>query len=136
MLLSCSSLRRLFRSVLSQVKRLRSIDTTNAPTAATELFESKSKPAYAVRVSGTVFLWGSASLTSDLTFKNPLLLHVRNNLYGAPVTLATQKADGTVSSLGSVNAGECVTIPVQTVCGVSATCAAGTDSVVACLIDT
>ena len=100
----------------------------------TEVFDSHTKPAYCVRISGTVYVWGSASITADLTFDKPVLLHLRNALYGSPVTLGTRNAAGTTQSLGSIEPGEAVTIPIQTISGVFASCALGTDSILGCLI--
>jgi hypothetical protein len=105
------------------------------PGILTEVFDAHTKAAYDVRINGTVFIWGSASLTTDLTFDKPLLLHIRNDLYGVPVALGTQNAAGTVLNLGSIGPGEGVTIPVQTISGVFATCAAGTDTILGCLIN-
>ena len=105
-----------------------------AAFAPTELFGSLSRPGFDVRIYGTVFIWGSASLTVDLTFDKAILLHIRNDLHGSPVALGTRTASGTQTSLGSLQPGECVSIPVQTICGVFASCAADTDSVLSCMI--
>ena len=78
----------------------------------------------------TVYLWGSAGLTEDITFARPLVLH--NDDFGEPITIGTQVASGTRTSLGTLAPSECVSIPVQTISGVYATCALETN--VRCLI--
>jgi hypothetical protein len=91
-----------------------------------------SHPAYRIRVRGTKYLWGSGGITQDISFASPLILHVGNDLFGQPVTLATQTAAGTTNKLGTLQPGECVSIPIQGFSGVSANCA--TDSMVSCII--
>jgi hypothetical protein len=96
---------------------------------------------YAVRVRGATppgtFLWGSAGLTTDLTFNAPVLLHVGNDRYGQVISLGTQVADGTQTPLGTLQPGEVVSLSMQTVMptggiGVYATCAG--ESIVRCVI--
>jgi hypothetical protein len=89
-------------------------------------------PSYEVRVRETVYLWGSAGLTEDITFARPLLLHVHNDDFGEPITIGTQVASGTRTSLGTLAPSECVSIPVQTISGVYASCAL--ETTVRCLI--
>jgi len=89
-------------------------------------------PSYELRVRGTIYLWGSAGMSRDLTFQQPLHFHIRNDVFGEPVTIGTQVASGDRTSLGTLQPGECVTIPLQKLSGVFATCALG--SSVSCLI--
>ena len=89
-------------------------------------------PSYEVRVRGTRFLWGSAGLTVDLSFNKPLLFHMRNDEFGEDITFGTQVASGTQTTMGILKAGECVSSPLQDICGVFATC--GDETTVACLI--
>src|SRR4051794_35722901 len=92
-----------------------------------------SRPTYSTRVRGTpTFLWGSAGLAADVTFEHPLILHVRNDPFGESITVATQNAAGTKKTVGTLEPGECVSIPVQTISGVFATCTL--ESIVECLI--
>lgn len=95
-------------------------------------------PSYRVRVRGTMYLWGSeggaAGITQNLTFPSPLILHVRNDKFGESIGFGTETADGTQTQIGTLQAGECVSIPVQNICGVFATCKL--DSMVSCAIKT
>jgi hypothetical protein len=95
-------------------------------------YDHRTQPSYAVRVRGTMFLWGSAGVTQDVTFDKPLLLHLRNDLFGEAITVGTQVASGTQTTIGTIQPGECVSIPVQSISGVFATCAL--ESTVMCLI--
>jgi hypothetical protein len=90
-------------------------------------------PNYRVRVRGTMFLWGSAGVTSDMTFlPHPLLLHVRNDVHGESITIGTQTASGSQVTFGTLDPGECLSIPIQNIIGVWALCAL--ESNVSCLI--
>jgi hypothetical protein len=89
-------------------------------------------PSYEVRVRETVYLWGSAGLTEDITFPRPLLLHIRNDDFGEPITIGTQVASGTRTSLGMLAPSQCVSIPIQTISGVYASCVL--ETTVRCLI--
>src|SRR5207253_1201676 len=92
-----------------------------------------SQPLYSIRVRNTsIFLWGSAGLTDNVTFDKPLLLHIRNDTFGEPITLGTQIAAGPQKMIGTLQPGECVSIPMQTISGVFATCLL--ESNVECLI--
>jgi hypothetical protein len=95
-------------------------------------FDHWIQPSYEIRVRGTMYLWGSAGITENITFDKPLLLHIRNEVLGDAVTIGTQVASGTTTTIGSLEPGQCVSVPVQGISGVVATCA--TESVVACLI--
>lgn len=98
----------------------------------TPSFDSIKHPSYQVRVRGTMYLWGSANI-APYTASPTLLLHIRNNVFGQPVQLATVPP-GAITPLGTLNAGECYTIAIQNLSGVSATCT--TESTVDCLIET
>lgn len=78
---------------------------------------------YKVRVRGTAYLWGSAGLGRDVTFPSPLLLHIRNDTFGEPITFGTQTAGGPLTTLGALQPGEQFSIPIQQISGVFATCA-------------
>ncbi len=77
---------------------------------------------YGVRVRGTVYLWGSGGVTQDVTFPNPVLLHISNDTFGEPVTLSTETTGGAHTTIGTLQAGEHFTIPIQGLSGVVATC--------------
>src|SRR5271165_6149475 len=93
--------------------------------------EDWSLPRYTVRVRATMYLWGSAGVTKDITFEKPLLLHIRNDVFGEPIMFGTKVA-GAQTILGNLLPGECVSIPMQGVSGVFATCAL--ESTVDCVI--
>lgn len=95
-------------------------------------FDRRTHASYEVRVRGTMYLWGSAGITVNTTFDKPLLLHVRNNVFGAAATLGTQVASGAQTFLGTIQPGECLSIPIQNISGVFATCAL--ETTVDCLI--
>jgi hypothetical protein len=101
-------------------------------------FVDWSQPTYNLRVrQKLIFLWGSAGILENIPFDKPLLLHVRNDLFGEAITLSKQFAPppGTLTVLGTLQPGECVSIPVQGISGVCATCVeAGVESTVSCLI--
>jgi hypothetical protein len=97
-------------------------------------FDHRTSAAYEVRVRGTMFLWGSSGITVDTTFSKPLLLHVRNNVFGEVVTVGTQVASGVQAVLGTLQPGEAFSIPIQNISGVFASCVLETS--VECLIHT
>lgn len=86
----------------------------------------------------TQCLWGSAGLSQNISFPKPLILHIRNDLFGEPVTFGTQVAPTgsaplpTYTTIGTLQPGECISIPLQECSGVFATCAV--KSTVYCLI--
>jgi hypothetical protein len=77
------------------------------------------------------FLWGSAGITKDIVFDKPLVLHIHNDLFGEVISLGTQKA-GIQEPLGTLKPGECVSIPLNSISGVFASCEK--ESAVCCLI--
>jgi len=79
-----------------------------------------------------MYLWGSAGITQNITFDKPLVLHVRNDVFGEAIGLGTQVASGAQTTIGTLQPGECVSVPLQNISGVFATCT--TESTVACLI--
>ena len=84
-----------------------------------------------VRAGKNIFLWGSDGVGNQ-TFKEPLILHVRNDMFGVEITLGTQKAGGTQTLIGTLQPGECLSLPVNHICGVYATCT--NESIVSCRI--
>ncbi|HTV91512.1 MAG TPA: hypothetical protein VMG98_02220 [Verrucomicrobiae bacterium] len=85
-----------------------------------------------VRNGANIFLWGSAGLVVDITFPKPLFFHIRNDLFGDALTIATQTAGGSTTNYGTLARGECCTIPVHAISGVFASCP--TDTMVTCHI--
>jgi hypothetical protein len=100
------------------------------------MYNQWTQPSYEIRVRGTAqstYLWGSAGIKpKNITFDKPLLLHIRNDVFGEAITFGTQIASGTQTTMGTLQPGECVSIPLQDISGVFATCALETN--VACLI--
>jgi hypothetical protein len=97
-----------------------------------DLYDGWTQPSYALRVRGTVYLWGSAGIKDDVKFPKPLLLHIRNDEFGEPVTLGTEAAGESQTVLGVLEPGQVLSIPMQSLTGVFATCEL--ESTVACLI--
>lgn len=111
------------------------VPTDEGPTqcAPSPCLTSWTHPSYELRVRGHAYLWGSAGIQTNLKFDRALRLHLRNDQFGEPVTLATRVAGEALTTIGTLEAGECVTLPVQDIAGVRATCA--TETTVHCLIN-
>jgi hypothetical protein len=105
-------------------------------SSATSTYDQWTQPSYEIRVRGTTppkYLWGSAGVKpNNIKFDKPLILHIHNNKFGEEIIFGTQIASGTQTILGSLQPGECVSIPLQDISGVFATCLL--ESTVACLI--
>lgn len=97
----------------------------------TPAFDRRTHASYEVRVRGTIYLWGSADITVYTPFDKPLLLHLRNNVFGSDIELHTVDSSGD-TKLGTIHAGECYTISIQSMSGVYAICT--TESAVDCLL--
>jgi hypothetical protein len=103
------------------------------PSSSTStVYNSWSHPSYEVRVRGTVFLWGSAGISEDASFGSALHIHIRNDVFGEPITFGTRVASGAQTTIGTLKAGECFSISLQNISGVFASC--GGESTVGCLI--
>lgn len=88
---------------------------------------------YQVKVRDKVYLWGSAGISVNLDW--PLLLSVRNDLAGDPVTISSETiSGGPGKTLGTLLPGECYTTSLLGLRGVAATCVGDTN--VACTIIT
>lgn len=109
---------------------------TSTSNTLTAIYDHWTQASYEVRVRGTqIYLWGSAGVTENITFPKPLLLHIRNDIFGEKIAFGTQVASGAQTPLGTLLAGECVSIPLQGISGVFATWfTSGLESTVACLI--
>jgi hypothetical protein len=120
---------------------------TGAPL--TDFYDRWTVPSYERRIralSGTqappspTFIWGSAGIATNIVFTKAPILHIRNDPFGDEVTIGISSG-GVSTPIGTLQAGECVSIPlqlanasaaVQGITGVYATCP--TETVVACLI--
>ena len=87
---------------------------------------------YHVRVRGTKYLWGSAGITQDITFSRALVFHIHNHLFGEAITFGTRLSSGDQKNIGTLQPGECISIPLQDISGVFAQC--DLESIVACII--
>ena len=74
------------------------------------------------RVRGTIYLWGSSGLTQDVNFTRAPVLHIHNDLFGEQITVGTQQSGGPMTALGTIDPGECLSISIQNISGVYATC--------------
>jgi hypothetical protein len=99
----------------------------------TSVYDRWVRPSYEIRVQGTMYLWGSAGITTNLSFAKPLVLHIRNDLFGEEISFGTQNAAKTQTPYGTLQPGECASIQLQDVTGVFAICA--TASIVACIVN-
>jgi hypothetical protein len=79
-----------------------------------------------------MYLWGSAGITQNQTFDKPLVLHIRNNVFGEEVTVGTAVSGVANPAFGNLQPGESFSIPIQNISGVFATCALETN--VDCII--
>ena len=86
---------------------------------------------FEVKIRQTVYLWGSSQISTNLQW--PLLLILRNDLFGEPISIATHVSGGESKQLGTLNPGECYTISLLGLSGVSAACPS--DSNVTCVLD-
>lgn len=99
--------------------------------AAPDFWEHAS---YGMKVRGTipVYVWGSAGIKTNLSFTRELILHLRNDPLGEPVTFVTEDATGAQTAVGTLQPSEVVSIALQNISGVFATCLL--QSTVSCLI--
>ena len=122
---------------------------SSATLPSTAMYVHGGRPSYEVRVRGPGvgagpwpwpgidFLWGSSNIPSPISLAKPLILHIRNDVFGEDITFGTlvgALSSGTKTQIGILQPAECVSIQVLNISGVYATCAAGLESVVACII--
>jgi len=86
---------------------------------------------YVVRVREKVYIWGSADFSAALT--ETLFLHINNDRLGDQVTVASESGPGAPTPLGTLRPGECWTLSLNGLRGVTATCAS--DTTLACAVD-
>jgi hypothetical protein len=77
-----------------------------------------------------MYLWGSKGISANLQW--PLLLTLRNDIVGEPVEIHSETAAGHKTLIGTLQAGECHTLPLLGLRGVLAT--SNPDSNVTCMI--
>ncbi len=85
---------------------------------------------YLVRIRGTAYVWGSNDLGVALSL--PLVLVVNNDAFGDIVEIASESPQGTPTLLGTLHPGQCWTLVLTGLSGVTATCS--TDTTLACAI--
>ena len=85
---------------------------------------------YIVRVRGTAYVWGSDDLAVALSV--PLVLVVNNDSFGDIVEITSVSPQGAPTPLGTLHPGQCWTLVLTGLTGVTATCA--TDTTLACAI--
>ena len=85
---------------------------------------------YIVKVRGKTYIWGSSDLKIGL--KLPLILAIQNDALGDPVEVTSEKTTGNPLVLGTIQPGQCWTLPLEGLRGVSVTCP--TDTTLACSI--
>jgi hypothetical protein len=119
----------------------------------TSVFDRWTHPSYERRVRGSrppTYLWGSDQIANNISFDKALIIHIRNDVFGQPIQLSTTTSVSTSATsttaattttaatlVGTLQPGECVSIPVQNISGVIAICTATSDpleSMVACII--
>jgi hypothetical protein len=120
----------------------------------TSVFDRWTHPSYERRVRGSTtptYLWGSEGISNNISFDKALTLHIRNDAFGQPIQLSTTTlvlisatsttaatTNAVTTEVGRLLPGECVSIQVQNISGVSAICVpppgAPLESMVACII--
>ncbi len=85
---------------------------------------------YIIKVRGKIYAWGSNSVTVALS--TPLLLVINNDSMGETIEIASETIAGTPVNLGTLLPGQCWTIELSGLSGVTVTCK--TDTTLACAI--
>lgn len=85
---------------------------------------------YVVQVHGKAYVWGSANL--GITLAEPLILLMNNGMFGESVEVASETPAAAPVVLGNLGPGECWTLALTGLRGVTVTCA--TDTMLACAI--
>ncbi|MDQ2654098.1 MAG: hypothetical protein M3Z20_13785 [Chloroflexota bacterium] len=88
--------------------------------------------AYSAKVRGITYLWGSASISTNLTFEKAPMLSIANDPAGEPVKIGTQVATGATTELGTLKPGERVSVSINDLTGIYADCAS--ESLVHCVM--
>ncbi|UZR30741.1 hypothetical protein [Methylococcus mesophilus] len=85
---------------------------------------------YIVRVRDKTYVWGSNDLEVALSL--PIVLVVNNDAFGDAVEIASESPQGAPAVLGILQPGQCWTLVLTGLRGVTATCE--TDTTLACAI--
>lgn len=85
---------------------------------------------YIVRVRGTAYVWGSATLA--VAMSEPLVLVLNNDARGDEAQIGSEQPQGAPVVLGVLKPGECWTVMLTGLRGVTATCT--NDTTLACAI--
>lgn len=85
---------------------------------------------YVTQVRGKTYVWGSSGI--NVAFTWPLLLVIRNDALGDPIDVGSEStgSGGGTTSYGTLQPGECWTIPLQGLRSVFANCS--TDTALSC----
>jgi len=127
------------------------MDKSRSLSLLTQIFADANRPSYVVRVRGPGvgagpwswpginFLWGSANIALPQSFDKPLFLHLRNAIFGEDVTVGTLvgvlgSSTAVQTEIGVLQPGDCLSIEIKGVSGIYATCAAGLETLVGCMI--
>ncbi len=84
---------------------------------------------YAIKVRDSVFVWGSNDIKTSLDW--PLLIALQNDIAGDPLSISSHALADT-SLHGTLHPGQCWTLPLLGLTGVSANCP--TDTTVVCTL--
>jgi hypothetical protein len=85
---------------------------------------------YIVRVRGTAYVWGSSDI--EVALASPLALVVNNDAFGDLIEISSEAPEGAPVVLGTLQPGQCWTLALTGLRGVTANCA--TDTTLACAI--
>ena len=85
---------------------------------------------YIVRVRGKAYVWGSNDI--EVALSSPLVLVVNNDAFGDVIEIASESLQGAPVVMGTLQPGQCWTLVLTGLRGVTATCA--TDTTLACAI--
>lgn len=104
------------------------MDSLTSRTAAS----AEQVHAYSARVRGVTYLWGSAGISTNLSFENAQVLFIANDPAGEAVKIGTRVATGATTELGTLQPGERVTVPINDISGIYADCMS--ESLVHCVM--
>jgi len=89
--------------------------------------------AYEHRVRDTTYLWGSPHLTRSIHFASPPLLHIRNHVFGENAEIGLISRPGHDETLGTLEPGQVLSLPLDNLTAVYATCP--TETTITCAIE-
>lgn len=85
---------------------------------------------YIVRVKDKVYVWGSNDFKGSSSL--PLVLIMNNDPHGDHVEVSSESSTGVTTPLGTLQPGQCWSLPLSGLRAVVATCT--TDTTLACAI--